>query len=57
MDSDDKIADSVQEKFIVIMNNLVSMPVPAAARLLAPNNALVRACTHAAAPRPGSLLR
>jgi hypothetical protein len=53
----DKVADLVQEKFMAIMINLVSMPVPAAAWLFAPNNALVRACTRAAAPLPGALLQ
>lgn len=57
MDSDDKIADSIQEKFIAIMNKFVSMLLSDAARLFAPNNVLVRACTQAAAPRPGSLFR
>jgi hypothetical protein len=38
------------------INNLASMPI-AAARLLAPNNALVRARTSAAAQRLGALLR
>ncbi len=39
------------------VKNLVSMPIAAAARLLRPNNALVRASTRAAPPRPGALLR
>ena len=39
------------------INNLVSMPIAAAAWLLRPNNALVRASTRAAAQRPGALLR
>ena len=38
-------------------NKLASMPIAAAARLLAPNNALVRASTRAAAQRRGALLR
>jgi hypothetical protein len=39
------------------INNLVSMPVAATAWLLAPNNALVRASTRAAAQQLGALLR
>ncbi len=39
------------------INNLVSMHIAAAAWLLRPNNALVRASTRAAAQRPGTLLR
>ncbi|MGH6822280.1 MAG: hypothetical protein ACREC4_02130 [Methylocella sp.] len=38
-------------------NSLVSMLAAAAAWLLAPNTALVRAGTRAAAQRPGALLR
>jgi hypothetical protein len=39
------------------INNLVSMPIAAAAWLLRPNIALVRASTRAAAQPPGALLR
>ena len=39
------------------INNLVSMFIAAAAWLLRPNNALVRASTRAAAQRPGALVR
>jgi hypothetical protein len=42
---------------MVAINNPVSMPIAAAAWLLRPNNALVRASTRAAAQRPGALLR
>ncbi len=38
------------------INNLASMPIDAA-RLLAPNDALVRASASAAAQRLGALLR
>jgi len=57
MDCDDKISDSVQEKFMAAIDNLVSMHLVAAALLLRSNNALVRASTRAAAQRPGALLR
>jgi hypothetical protein len=46
----------VQEKFMAGVDNLVSMFI-AAAWLLRPNNALVRASTRAAAQPPGTLLR
>jgi hypothetical protein len=39
------------------INNLASMPIAAAARLLASNNALVRAGASEAAQRLGALLR
>jgi hypothetical protein len=39
------------------INNLISMPIAAAAWLLRPNNTLVRASTLAAAQRPGALFR
>ena len=57
MDCDDKISDSVQEKFMAANNNLVSMLNAAAAWLLRPNNILVRVSTRAAAQRPGALSR
>ncbi len=57
MDCGDKISDSVQEKFMAAIDNLVSMPIAAATWLLRPNNALVRASTRAAAQRPGALFR
>ena len=42
---------------MAVVNNLVSMDISAAAWLLRPNNALVRASTRAAVQRPGALLR
>jgi hypothetical protein len=42
---------------MAVINNLISMPIVATAWLLAPNNALVRASTRAAAQRRGALLR
>ncbi|MFZ0496689.1 MAG: hypothetical protein WBD78_15825 [Methylocella sp.] len=42
---------------MAVLDNLVSMSIAAAAWLLRPSNALVRAGTRAAAQRPGVLLR
>jgi hypothetical protein len=42
---------------MAVINKLVSMSIAAAAWLLRPNNALVRASPRAAAQRPGALLR
>lgn len=56
MDWDDKISDSLQEKFMAAIDNLVSM-LTAAALLLRPNSALVHATTCAGAQRPGGLVR
>ena len=56
MDCDDNISDSVQEKSMAAVNSLVSLPPAAAAWLLRPNTALVRASSRAAA-QPGALLR
>jgi hypothetical protein len=57
MGCEDKISDSVQEKFMAAINNPISMPIAAAAGLLRPNKTLVRASARAATQRPGALFR